>query len=261
MKRCPVSDKKYDQDIFNNLDEVDIKHFENQVAQFMRQKLDLILIKSHRDNQNRLEYPELMRLFYIEASEKPLYQNLNRADDVDDLIAHIIDLSMKLGRSIGEIVYKYKEKVDREVYEHIQMLSSIVKEFIQQMKQKKGVYRISEKSTVKDMQYQFYGFLKKNFDIYLLDKIIPPILDGIEAGHSDVYELILKSVNEFLSHMGIITLELREDQEIDYELWTPLESDDHDTGEYTPQNRIKKIIQLPYVFDRNHMVKQGKIIS
>ena len=133
--------------------------------------------------------------------------------------------------------------------------------FIKQLEKQKSKQKITNSADVGKMQYQLYEFIRKNFDMYLLDRIIPPIFEGMKGGNIPIYESILKHINEFLSHLGIMTIELKENQDIDYDLCEPIETYDNETDDYKLKNCIKKVIQLPYVFDIDHIVKEGKIVG
>ncbi len=261
MKICPVCEKEHNPEPLKHFNNVDIKNFENQVVEFMRQRLDNILIESLKDNEKTLEYSKLIDFFHIGASEKPIYQNLNKVDELDDLINHIINLAMEMEVTIGKIVDDYEEEPESELFQSLQMIWKLIGRFIKQIKTQKALHRVEEDADIREMRYQFYEFIKKNFDKYLIDRIIPPILKGMKAGNIHVYKLILRCINEFLSNLGINTVELKENQEIDYELCEPIEANDNETDDCKLNNCIKEIIQLPYVFDRNHVVKEGKIIG
>ncbi|MGA1871389.1 MAG: hypothetical protein ACMUJM_22905 [bacterium] len=263
MDTCPVCEKEYDQKPLMPFNKEEIEDLKTQVSEFLANKFDFILIKTSQEMDKKPDSAEggVIKYFQVGAAKEPIYLNLRTANELNDLVDRIINLAREMEQTINGLLDDYDGKIEKDLFESVQLIWKLIGRFIKQLEKQKSKLKIADDSDTEKMQYQLYEFIRKNFDAYLLDRIIPPIFEGMKGGNIPVYESILKHINEFLSHLGITTIELKENQDIDYDLCEPIEAQDNETDDYKLKNCIKKVIQLPYVFDLNHIVKEGKIVG
>ncbi len=248
------------------LDEVklfeDIKRVNSELFAFFKEKYDFILSEKINQPQPPEDVDKLIKRFIVRSSEKPIFQKLNGADDIKDLLEDINDLAKAMGNSIDDIVQSYEEQLKNDqVVETIDMISRLVQKFRKALNARVKKFHVDDAVTVDEMQSDFFDLISKILKENLIERIIPAIYEGMKIGNVEIYDLILGKINNFLSAMGIRTLEIEAGQKINYDFCRPTESEENSTDDYRLKEVIKEIRQLPYIFDEDHIVVEGEVIG
>ena len=247
-----------------NLKEFDfnmLAQFRDELSEFMKVKYNFIIIKKKSiKKEDSIKKVDIIDFFRFSTYEKPYYEKLNSPGDLDELLDNIDELTGYMGNSLDELLEQYENKVEDVTFEAMDMISRLIQKFRKPLKNRGKKINFEDITKVSEMHDKFYEFLRKIVKENLIDRVIPQIYEGMKHGNIEIYSLVLKPINNFLSELGIYTFDIREGQKMNYELCMPMESDKNGTIDYTLEEVVKEVVQLPYVFTENSLVSEGKNI-
>ncbi|WP_207678827.1 hypothetical protein [Desulfonema magnum] len=204
----------------------------------------------------------LIKKFMLIPSEIPFYERLNSPDEIKSLLNRFKKLAVTLETSVDNIAEDYERQSENsKIAEPVNMISRIIQQFLKTVKYQIERFDIKNVVTVNDIRYQFYLFLKPLLKENLIERVIPAIFIGMKNGEADdVYESLLGNINKLLFALGVHTAGIEAGQKINFEICEVISSDQNKTDDHRLSDTIKEVRQLPYIFDNNHVLVDGKVV-
>ncbi|GEM_PF-1418059 len=210
--------------------------------------------ESQKSNENFLEF------FLIKSSKTPIYTLIKSIQDIKkyskQILKNIENMSEKITYIIdvdnNKFKYNHTKESLQSMLKSIDRFKNIFQDRIDKAK--------FDDNEISDLQESFYNFLTKQLSENFISSIIQSIYEGFPKDF-EVYESIIKTVNNFLSELGVKTMELKPDTVIDYDIIEVIDSSDNFIDVKSKKNKIKEIRMYPYLFDEEHFVIKGEIIE
>ncbi len=239
-----------------NINETTLKKVDFQNPKKLNRKFSVFF--KERQSPKDENTNSLIKKFMVISPEVPFYKRLNGPDQIESLLNRFKKLALGLKTSIDNIA---KNSENSKIAEAINTISIIIQEFVETVNYRSNEFDIKTANTVDEIRYQFYLFLKPLFKENLIERVISAIFIGMmKSGDADIYELLLRNINKFLSDLGIHTVGIEAGQEINFEICEVIASDENTTDDRKLLDTIKEVRQLPYIFDDNHVLVNGKVV-
>lgn len=209
------------------------------------------------ENQNFAE------IFSIDTHEKPVYELVvNGASDVKNVFSAVLKEATIMVDAIDNIYdqYEHEKEIDVNVIKAMDMFSRLVNKFKKKAEVRFNKFTHEDANSVAELREAVYRFLAELLKDYLINRLIPSILTGMQGDSSQLYSLFVRPINDFLSAIGIRTLKPQPGEKVDFDTCCPIDSTENYTTDFKLREVIKEVRQLPYLFDDHHLVCEGQAV-
>ncbi len=253
-----------------SINETKLEHLDFQDIKKLNREFSLLFNKenliSEIEKEENLKDVEntssLIEKFMLIPSKIPFYERLNSPDEIESLLNRFEKLAVNLETSVDHIAEDYERQSENsKKAETVNMISRIIQQFVETVKYQIKRFDIKNVVTVNDVRYHFYLFLKPLLKENLIERVIPAIFIGMRNGEADdVYESLLRNINKLLSALEVHTVRIEAGQKIDFGICEVIPSDQDKTDDHKLLDIVKEVEQLPYIFDNNHVLVEGKVV-
>lgn len=215
-----------------------------------------------QDKQKTVFSENKIDLFIIHPSNPPFFDGVKDKREIEERLSLLEDEIYQLCDSIADIIDQISEAgahEDDQLYDTLEMILSLIQRFQKSFKARSKKLRLNLLDIGVEPE-ELYDFLQKILDDKLIKRVMPVIYDGMKDEHEAIYESFLVRINEFLSVLGVHTLQIQAGQEMNYEFCTPIDSNNNITNDKKLKEIIKDVRQLPYIFDEEHIVSEGEVV-
>ena len=153
---------------------------------------------------------------------------------------------------------RVENQLDAKQVESFEIIEKTIKNRAKKLNSSIDKFMIEDSWNTTKISEEFYFKVRKN-----LNDIINSLISTISIGmkENSAYDGILKSLNKFLSQLGIYTLELDTATKYEnFDFLEPQECEDCETKDINKQDMIKEILSYPYILNKEQIIMEGKVI-
>ncbi|MDQ7073997.1 MAG: hypothetical protein Q9O24_02330 [Gammaproteobacteria bacterium] len=198
-----------------------------------------------------------LHLFKITKSRSSIFEKITSVDALDD----VKDEIKNAYKGFSDNFLDYFDRVDGELKQKHRKSFEIIEKMIKSRAKKLSntveKFGIEGAWGVSKMQEEFYFSVQKNLED-ILDNLLPTISTGMRE--SNAYNGVLNCLNEFLSKLGVYTLDIDMNKECDYNTISPQNCEDCETDDGSKKDMIKELISYPYVLNEEQVIMEGKVM-
>ena len=206
---------------------------------------------------------DVLTCFTIENSSVFICKDITSPDKLNDMKSMISSDYDQFTQEIIDFHDRVVPSLDEQTTKSISIIAKTIKARKKKLDAAFKRFTIQDHWGVTQLGSEFESILVK-FLSDLIESTIRPISVGIKNKTvSSVYQNLLKMFNSYLSKLGVYTIHydvghrLSED---DWNVLTPIDSDDCETADKSLKDIIKSINSHPYFIGDNVLVLEGDVI-
>jgi len=240
---------------FQNIDKLNIKFKTLLENDF---KVIYIEQKESLKENNREEFKNDLSLFKIKKNKESIFKKISSIDTLNEVKQEIKSEYEKFTDDFLDYFERVDKQLDKKQVESFEIIEKIIKNRAKKLTSTIDKFKVEDSWSVSKLEEEFYFKLQKNLKD-IVSSLVPTISTGMKE--NSAYNGILISLNDFLSQLGIYTMDLDVDKKYeDFHFLDPQECDDCETSDLNKQDIIKEILTYPYILDEERVVVEGKVI-
>ena len=221
-------------------------------------KLIYIEQKESIQKDNQQEFKNDLSLFKIKKNRESIFKKINSIDTLKEVKQEIKSEYEKFTDAFLDYFERVENQLDEKQTKSFEIIEKIIKNRAKKLNATIDKFKVEDSWKVSKMKDEFYHKLHKNLKD-IVESLIPTISTGMKE--NSAYNGILISLNNFLSQLGIYTMDLDLNKRCeDFDFLDPQECDDCETNDLSKQDMIKEILTYPYILDEESVVVEGKVI-
>jgi len=239
---------------------IEIAELNIKFKKLLEDNFKLVYIKQKEPNRERTNQNSQnnLSLFKIEKNRESIFKKITSIDKLDEVKKEIKSEYKKFSEEFLDYFDRVDNQLDNKQKKSFEIIDKTIKNRGKKLDATINKFRVEDSWSVSRIEEEFYFKLQKN-----LKDIIDNLLDTISTGlkENSAYEGILSYLNNFLSQLGIYTIDLDITKKYDnLDLLDPQECDDCKTEDLEKQEMIKEILSYPYILNEEQIVLEGKVI-
>lgn len=198
-----------------------------------------------------------INLFFIEKAEQPLYEKVSGINDVSKVFDTFIDMIEDVLDEL-DAIEDNNAGLDENTINTIQTYGKVFDkaEQVFENRRKKEMASLKELSTVSELKEALAQLFRSVLGDYIIKPVVTPLYETLDK--NEVYPLILRELNEFLSKNGVYTEKIDVGEPIDPEKVEPSEDSVGNVAEdYSKVDTIAEVKRYPYFFADGTKVMDG----
>lgn len=228
----------------------------NEIGDYLANKFNFITKSNHASIPNPTE-ENILTPFTIAASGKaPVYLTINSPVDIARINDSIIEMINKFNDDIYAILDS--NQLSETTENTLEIIAKVIVKFVKSFRKK--MKTDFEANTVAELQVKYGRSLAKEINDRIFLNMLSGLSNGLKTSDKHVYILVIKKFNDFLGELGIYTIEIPLNEEMDYDNYDVIASDDNETDNYKLKDCVKEIHQLCYAFDEEMIVANGQAV-
>ncbi len=244
-------------------DHEELKKILNEVREFFQKKLKVIVPEWINEMEVIEEAVERSAIkdFYIEKGVDPIYLGCNGYDDVKGILDLFEQRLNGLLDNLDDLLDNNQD-LEEESRKSLESYASAVEKCVRvyELQRKKRMTKFKELLTVEEIQDE----LRQLFSEIILNYIIVVLFDGlyerVKNNSGQVYKMVIREVNEFLSENGVYTRNVFAREPIDPEYMEPTpDSAENFTTDYQKFETVDEIYRYPYLFSDERKIADGQV--
>ena len=253
-------------DIFNMEAKVSYNHQKskellNGVRNMFQKELKIVVDEwvSEVDRNDGETTSGAIDIFYIEKSKEPIYMECKMFDDVEK----VLDLfDARLNELLDDLdaLYDNNSDLDEECKENLdnytRVIDKCIKVYGKQCRARK--VNFANLSEVSELQEELQQLFTEIISNYIIKVLFDALYERINNNGGQIYQLVVREINEFLSENGVYTKQVLVGDKIDSDyLEATADSIDNVTDDYQKFDTIEEIRRYPYVFEEDAKIIDG----
>jgi len=195
--------------------------------------------------------------FFIPKATEPISESIVGSNS-DVVVKKLWRESDNLQNTAYDIMDNNEKSMASDLLQTMDTICKVVDKFNRRLKRKTLKHcHHTEFNSVRELADSFGSTIRDVVKKILIDGLIPALYQGLKHTNSHIYVLTLRAVNQFLSNIGIYTLEVKQGEKVDYNTCQISEdSCENIAPHYDLVERIEEVRQYPY-FMGNSQVSEG----
>ena len=222
-------------------------------------KLVYIEKKETKKEKNKEYSQDDLSPFKIERNRESIFERITSIDKLNEVKKDIIDKYDNFSDDYLDFFDRAESQgqLEDKQIKSFEIIDKIIKNRGKKLKGNINKFNIEDSWTTSKIKEEFYFKLQKNLND-IVDSLIPAISTGMRE--SSAYKGVLTSLNNFLSQLGIYTMDLKTGEVCNYEFIAPQDCDDCETEDESKKDIVKEILSYPYILSEEEIVVEGKVI-
>lgn len=227
-----------------------------EVDGFFKKEDFLKPIKRNEKTTFIKEEKTLISKFEIVPKDDILLESIDSLEDLEKVKTKFLKLSKEMLDKCQDIL-RNNNFDDENIKKAALAIFNSIKSF-NQISLEKLFVGIQDDENIES---NFIKKLSKLIKDKIINDCIEPIYQGLKHTQDNIYLKILNVINKFLSNIGISTLDIKINENINIYI-DNLEILQEETTDYNLNDTIKEIVLYPYIFtDKKEFISEGKVIS
>lgn len=248
-------DKEYDHQ--------ETKRLLMEVKNFCQIKLKMIVPEwvTSKVRVEKVSQDSAITYFYIEKVKNPIYEVCSGYDDVDKILGIFEDRLNDLLGNMDELLDRNIDLDDESKKSLESYASAIDKCFtVYSKQQKRRSAKIKELSTVDEIKEELQQLFTEIIANYIIAVLFDALYERINNGAGQVYEMVVKQINNFLALNGVYTRKICIGEKIEPEYMEPTQDSlQNYTDDFNKFDTIDEIRRYPYLFADDTKIIDGQV--
>ena len=248
-------DKEYDHQ--------ETKRLLMEVKNFCQIKLKMIVPEwiTSKAKVDEISQDSAITCFYIEKAKNPIYEVCSGYGDVDKILGIFEDRLNDLLGNMDELLDRNVDLDDESKKSLESYASAIDKCFaVYSKQQKRRSVKIKELSTVDEIKEELQQLFTEIIANYIIAVLFDALYERINNGAGQVYEMVVKEINNFLALNGVYTRKICIGEKIEPEYMEPTQdSSENYTDDFNKFDTIDEIRRYPYLFADDTKIIDGQV--
>jgi len=238
----------------------EIEKLNVKFKQCLENYFNLIYIepKVVREETIQVNIQDNLSKFKIKNSKDSIFKKITSIDTLSEVKKEIKSEYEKFTDEFLDYFDRVENQLDAKQVESFEIIEKTIKNRAKKLNSSIDKFMIEDSWNTTKISEEFYFKVRKN-----LNDIINSLISTISIGmkENSAYDGILKSLNKFLSQLGIYTLELDTATKYEnFDFLEPQECEDCETKDINKQDMIKEILSYPYILNKEQIIMEGKVI-
>lgn len=232
-----------------------------EVRDFFQKELKIVVPEWISEQQEVFNTSEdrVINVFYIDKNKEPLYSSCNGYDDLKKILDLFEQRLNNLLDNLDEILGR-NNHLDDNSRESLKSYAGAVDKCIAVFgnQRKKRAAKFKEASTVEELRDELQQFFAEIISNYIIVVLFDALYERMKNQSGQVYEMVTKEINNFLSENGVYTKKVCIGEVIDPEYMEPtLDSKENITDDFKKFDTIDEIRRYPYMFSDDKKIVDG----
>jgi len=214
--------------------------------------------KDSVQEDNKEEFTNDLSLFKIKKNKESVFKKISSIDTLNEVKQEIKSEYEKFTNDFLDYFERVENQLDEKQIQSFEIIEKTIKNRAKKLNSTIDKFKIENSWGVSKIEEEFYFRLQKNLKD-IVSSLVPTISTGMKE--NSAYNGILISLNDFLSKLGIYTIDLDLDRKYeDFHFLDPQECDDCETNDLNKQDIIKEVLTYPYILNEDRVVVEGRVI-
>lgn len=231
----------------------ELKEIGMGILKFVPEEIDF------KKNENSDMKKSIIQQFYIGNEMQPEFMMVKDMKQLDIILKNFND-GIECFIDNLELICEKNSDMSKSEAETLLIFQKVIERAqVVFQKQCLGIKRkLSEQSTVDEIQQKLESVLPKILGEYIIHPIVSPVYEALSKKTNRIYEQILYELNTFLKRNGVYTVLISEGDIVDPHIveFTE-ESINCITNNYKQADTIKEVKRLPYAFSKDKILLPG----